>query len=201
MKTDFRSLWYFAALLGILCLCSCRENYTPKPRCYMRIDLPQKEYRTFDPAHYPTRYPASFRMPAYARFVPMESERRQKNTLWADIVFPQLNAAVYFSFIFSPDLDSCITNTLFFIQRHISKATGVDEWEINEPEQRKYGYLYHIKGNDVASPYQFYLTDSSRYFVRGSFSINCTPNNDSLSPVIRFIKTDIDTLITSWKWL
>ncbi|MCH5244604.1 MAG: hypothetical protein J1F29_06870 [Lentimicrobiaceae bacterium] len=194
MKTKFLLICCLASLA--VCLLSCRENYTPKPRSFMRIDLPQKAYRTFDTAG----YPASFRMPVYANFVPIESERKQKNTLWADIVFPQQNAALYCSFIFTPDLDSCITNTLFFIQRHISKATGVDEWEINDPESRKYGYLYHIKGSDVASPYQFYLTDSSRYFVRGSFSINCTPNNDSLAPVILFIKTDIDTLLNSWRW-
>ncbi|MCM1041020.1 MAG: hypothetical protein NC396_01145 [Bacteroides sp.] len=197
MKIDFRSFLHCCTLLGMLAgLCACREDYTPRPRCYMRIDLPEKAYRNFDTA----AYPATFRMPAYARFVPVESNQRQKNTLWADIAFPGLNAAVYCSYIFRPNLDSCITNTLFFIQRHISKATGVDEWEINDPDQKKYGYLYHIKGSDVASPYQFYLTDSNRYFVRGSFSINCTPNNDSLAPVIRFIKADIDTLIESWRW-
>lgn len=198
MKAEFRLVLFFLAISGVLAnFCACRESYTPKPRCYMRIDLPQKAYRTFDTVS----YPASFRLPVYARFVPVEPKQKQKNTLWADIAFQQLNAAVYCSFIFHPDLDSCITNTLFFIQRHISKATGVDEWEINVPEQRKYGYLYHIKGSDVASPYQFYLTDSNRYFVRGSFSINCTPNNDSLAPVISFIKADIDTLIESWEWL
>lgn len=186
-------------MLFVVLLCSCRENYTPKPRCYMRIDLPEKHYRRFDTLS----YPASFLIPEYANFVPVPNKNKdnQKNILWADIVFPDLNAAIYCSYIFSPDLDSCITNTLFFIQRHISKATGVDEWEINVPEQRKYGYLYHIKGNDVASPYQFYLTDSNRYFVRGSFSISCTPNNDSLAPVITFVRTDIDTLISSWRWL
>lgn len=184
-------------LLFVVLLCSCRENYTPKPRCYMRIELPQKSYRLFDTLS----YPASFLIPEYANFVPVPNKDKQKNILWADIVFPDLNAAIYCSYIFKPNLDSCITNTLFFIQRHISKATGVDEWEINVPGQHKYGYLYHIKGSDVASPYQFYLTDSNRYFVRGSFSINSTPNNDSLAPIIRFVKADIDTLIESWKWL
>lgn len=185
-------------LLGALVflMTACRENHTPKPRCFMRIDLPQKAYRSFDTAG----YPASFRMPVYAKFVPVPQTSGKKNMLWADIVFPGLNAAVYCSFVRNPNLDSCIMNTLFFIQRHMSKATGVDEWEINVPEQRKYGYLYHIKGSDVASPYQFYLTDSNRYFVRGSFSISCTPNNDSLAPVIRFIKTDLDTLLESWRW-
>lgn len=197
MKNKIRLVCAYA-LSGILLslTVACRENYTPKPRCYMRIDLPEKAYRTFDT----TGYPASFRLPAYAEFVPVRPKAPQRNTLWADIAFPDLNAAIYCSFVFRPDLDSCITSTLFFIQRHMSKATGVDEWEINSPGQEKYGYLYHIKGSDVASPYQFYLTDSNRYFVRGSFSIRCTPDNDSLAPVIDFVKTDIDTLIESWEW-
>lgn len=188
------------ASAGLLCgTTGCKADYTPKPRTYLRIGLPEKAYRDFDTAG----VPASFRIPAYALFETVEKvEKDPKNGIeWADIVYPGLNSRIYCSFLYHPDLDSCIMNTLFFIQRHISKATGVDEWEINRPEHRVYGYLYHIKGNDVASPYQFYLTDSNRYFFRGSFSINCVPNNDSLAPIINFVKTDIDTLIASWKWL
>lgn len=198
MKKNKRSLRLFLAGLSVLCfgLTGCKENYTPKPRTYIRIGLPEKAYRNFDT----TGVPATFRLPVHTRFEAVAPKEKKQKADWADIVYPGLNSRIYCSFLYRPDLDSCIMNTLFFIQRHISKATGVDEWEINRPEHRVYGYLYHIKGNDVASPYQFYLTDSNRYFFRGSFSINCVPNNDSLSPIIDFVKTDIDTLIESWRW-
>lgn len=198
MKRNNRIFFTAACAVACLIFCTtgCRSDYTPKPRTYLRIGLPEKAYRNFDTAG----FPATFRLPAYTLFEPVEKKDKKLNIDWADIVYPGLNSRIYCSFLYHPDLDSCIMNTLFFIQRHISKSTGVDEWEINRPEHHVYGYLYHIKGNDVASPYQFYLTDSNRYFFRGSFSINCVPNNDSLSPIIRFVKTDIDTLIESWRW-
>ena len=183
------------ALAGIL-MTSCGESYTPKPRAYMRIAMPEKAYRDFDSS----AYPFTFRIPVYAHFEPVPVDKKYPNTQWADIQIPELNAKIYLSHIHKPDIDSCLVGTLLFIQQHMSKATGVDEWEIYKPDERKFGYLYHIKGNDVASPYQFYLTDSNLHFVRGSFYINTVPNNDSLAPVIEFIKTDIDTLLQSWAW-
>ena len=190
-------------MAGFLCIVfvtvlsiSCRETYTPKPRAYMRIAMPEKAYRDFDS----TAYPFTFRIPVYAQFIPVPAKEEYPNTQWADIRIPDLNAKIYLSHIYKPDIDSCLTSTLLFIQRHMSKATGVDEWETNNPEEHKFGYLYHIKGKDVASPYQFYLTDSNLHFIRGSLYINCVPNNDSLAPVIEFLRTDIDTLLQSWAW-
>ena len=187
---------FLTATVPALFACACRETPIPKPRAYMRIEVPKKSYRDFDTL----AYPFTFRIPAYARFKPVPSQAEYPNTRWADIEFPGLDARIYLSHVYKPDLDSCLTSTLFFIQRHMSKSTGVDEWEINKAGERKYGYLYHIKGNDVASTYQFYLTDSNLHFVRGSLYINCIPNNDSLAPVINFLKTDIDTLLESWQW-
>lgn len=185
------------AVLGIAISCvSCRNDYVPKPKAYMRIAVPQKQYRDFDSA----AYGFSFRLPVYASVQEVEVKKGYANTQWLDICVPSLHAKIYLSYVRNPNLDSCITSTLFFIQRHMAKATGVDEREIYEPQEHRFGYLYHIKGRDVASPYQFYLTDSNRHFVRGSLSFATTPNNDSLAPLIEFLKTDIDTLLATWEW-
>lgn len=185
------------AVLGIVILCvSCKNDYVPKPKAYMRIAVPQKQYRDFDSA----AYGFAFRLPVYASVQAVEVKKEYANTQWLDICVPSLNAKIYLSYVRKPNLDSCITSTLFFIQRHMAKATGVDEREIYEPQNHRFGYLYHIKGRDVASPYQFYLTDSNRHFVRGSLSFATTPNNDSLAPLIEFLKTDIDTLLATWEW-
>lgn len=162
----------------------------------MRIEVPTKEYVTFDTSAYPFR----FRKPTYARFVPVPEKKEFPGTLWADVKIPELNACIYLSYIPRPNLDSCLTSTLFFIQRHMPKATGVDETEFHDRERNVQGYIYHVKGIDVASPYQFYITDSNHHFVRGSLYFNCIPDNDSLAPLIEFLKADIDTLIGSWEW-
>ena len=59
---------------------------------------------------------------------------------------------------------------------------------------------YHLKGQNVASTYQFWATDSTRHFLRGSLYIDCTPNNDSLAPVLTYIQEDINHLIESIRW-
>lgn len=189
-------LYALAVSGAVLAGVSCKNDYVPKPKAYMRIAVPQKQYRDFDSA----AYDFSFRLPVYAVVQAVPVKKEYAHTQWFDLCMPSLNAKIYMSHVRQPNLDSCITSTLFFIQRHMAKATGVDEREIYEPEKHRYGYLYHIKGRDVASPYQFYLTDSSRHFVRGSLSFATTPNNDSLAPLIEFLKTDIDTLLASWEW-
>jgi gliding motility-associated lipoprotein GldD len=63
-----------------------------------------------------------------------------------------------------------------------------------------YGLVYQISGSDAASTYQFYLTDSTKNFVRGALYFDLVPNNDSLSPVIEFLKKDIEHMIMTFKW-
>jgi gliding motility-associated lipoprotein GldD len=59
--------------------------------------------------------------------------------------------------------------------------------------------LYEIRG-DAASSVQFYLTDSTRHFLRGSLYFNVQPNADSLAPVIDFFMEDIMHLIETLEW-
>ena len=45
--------------------------------------------------------------------------------------------------------------------------------------------MYDLKGN-TASSLQFFVTDSTRNFLRGSLYFNAEPNKDSLAPVMDF---------------
>ena len=68
------------------------------------------------------------------------------------------------------------------------------------PELKVYGMAYDIKGSEAASPYQFYLTDSTQHFIRGALYFNFSPNNDSLKPVIDFLQKDVQEMIDSFEW-
>ena len=61
------------------------------------------------------------------------------------------------------------------------------------------GIMYEIKGN-AASPFQFFATDSTKHFLRGSMYFNVYPNKDSLAPVFDFVQSDIKHLIETIKW-
>jgi len=85
------------------------------------------------------------------------------------------------------------------VKNHITKADAINELVINNKEQRTYGILYDLKGN-TASAVQFYITDSTRHYLRGSLYFESEPNADSLAPVIEFFREDIIHLIETLKW-
>lgn len=178
-------------LCVVICLvCFSCENYTPRPKSYIYIDLPKKDYILFDSS----AYPFSFELPSYSVFTPI------KGNIWADIVFPSLGATINFTYISNPNLDSCIRNSLFFVDHNLEKANGMKETEISRPQDNVYGYVYDLLGPDVATTCQFYLTDSNKHFIRGALYLNCVPNNDSLAPVIDFLRADIERLFSTIRW-
>jgi gliding motility-associated lipoprotein GldD len=63
-----------------------------------------------------------------------------------------------------------------------------------------FGLVYRIEGKEVASPFQFWVSDSSTHFLRGALYFSVRPNNDSLEPVINFIVKDIDHLLSTLEW-
>ncbi len=181
----------------LLLLAACENHYTPLPRAYFRIDLPEKEYKTFD-----TVYPYRFEYPVYAKVIP--DDRTNAEPWWADVYFPAYKAMVHLSYKpinNNPNLlNEYIEDGRNFVNRHIPKATAFNEKVYTNEEKHVYGILYEIKGRDAATPLQFYLTDSTNHYLRGSLYFNVSPNNDSLAPVIDFIKEDIMVLVESLEW-
>lgn len=176
---------------------SCSEdNYSPRPRGYFRIALPEKEYRQLD-----SIYPYSFEYPVYCNIT--NDERSLNEVNWINLDFTQLRGRVHLSYKSIESIDMLNryaedARTLAF--KHIPKASSIEQIRISYPEHRVYGLIYNIRGPGAASPYQFYLTDSTRHYMRGALYFNAVPNSDSLMPVIDFVKKDIDHLIESLAW-
>ena len=79
-----------------------------------------------------------------------------------------------------------------FAYDHTIKADAINEKIYINPSQKVYGTIYYIQGN-AASSIQFFLTDSTKHFLRGALYFNETPNIDSLQPVIDFIRLTSST--------
>jgi len=62
-----------------------------------------------------------------------------------------------------------------------------------------HGILYDVGGN-AASAVQFYVTDSSRHFLRGSLYFYASPNADSIAPAVEYFRKDVEHLIETLKW-
>lgn len=184
------------AIVVLLAIISCDNHHTPLPRAYFRIDLPEREYRDFD-----TTFPYRFTYPAYGQLIP--DARPNAEPYWADLWFPDFRAALHLSYkaIDYPDqLNDYIEDNRTFVNRHIPKATGFQERVYTHDENRVFGILFQIHGKEAATPLQFFLTDSTDHFLRGSLYFNVTPNNDSLAPVIQYLTEDIMLLIESLEW-
>lgn len=186
---------YSVFIISLFILISCGgEDYAPKPKAFFRIDLPEKSYQVFD-----TLFPYSFEYPKYALI--KRSTGSGEDKYWININFPSYNATVHITYKpVKNNLDSLIENARKFVDKHISKATSIKEKAYENTENNVYGVVYNIKGNSVASPYQFFVTDRKKHYLRGALYFNMQPKNDSLAPVIEFIEKDIDFLISTLKW-
>jgi gliding motility-associated lipoprotein GldD len=181
-------------LIGLACLLTgCREKTIPKPRGYFRIDLPAKEYKSYD-----SLCPFIFEYPVYGRI--SYDVGKNSEPCWFNLEFPRFKAKIHFSYLpVNKNLGSILRETNDYAYSHSIKADAITEKPWQNNEKKVYGILYDIKGN-TASSLQFFLTDSTKYFLRGALYFSAEPNADSLEPVIQFFREDIIHLIETFKW-
>ncbi len=185
-----RSNPVFLFLLFVLLLTSCREEYTPKPYGYFRIDLPEKSYTLMEE---PLPYRSA--IATEARVVHDTSPGAEP--YWIDIVYPDYKAAINISYkeiVSDTSLEVFLQDNHRLVYAHTGKAEAINEWPLIRKEDPVLGILYLIEGN-AASPAQFFVTDSVRHFLRGSLYFESRPNKDSLAPVVEYLKQDIIELM------
>ena len=85
------------------------------------------------------------------------------------------------------------------VDEHKLKATAIEDQQLIFPGKKVYGTFFELQG-DVASPFQFYLTDSTSKFVSGVVYFNSRPNYDSLKPTLDYLKIDLLKLVNSFEW-
>ena len=182
-------------IIGIL-LASCGEEQRPlpKPKGYFRIDLPEKDYVKVDTLQ---RY--AFEAPGYALLTNDPFAPEEKN--WVNVEMPLFKASIHLTHKDVKDnLGEYLEDVHTMLTKHLQKANGMNDSLIVNPDRKVYGMLIEMDGKGVATPLQFYLTDSTDNFVRGALYFNFVPNNDSMQPVIEYIRQDIDRMIGTFEW-
>lgn len=191
MKTRFPYQFLFIVFLFI----SCGNEYSPKPRAYFRIEFPEKKYQT-----YSGDCPYTFDFPEYAQVQPDSS--RDSKPCWLNVNYPQFNGRIHLSYqsiSSAAEFNQLTEDARTFAFKHTVKATAIDEGIISYPKEKVYGIYYSIDGN-TASSVQFFLTDSTKNYLRGALYFNEQPRLDSIQPVLDFVKKDIDQMIKTFKW-
>ncbi len=170
----------------------------PKPKGYFSINFPEKKYQIFNQ----NGYPYTFEYPVYANVVKDSTffGEATENPWWININFPQFNGRMYVSYkeIGKNKLDKLVNDAFNLSNKHASKANSIDD-SVMLTQNKVHGVFFKI-GGDVATANQFFLTDSTKHFLRGALYFDATPNEDSLSIVNQFLLEDMKHLINSFKW-
>lgn len=188
----------FILLLLPLLLWSCAKPAAPKPYGYVRFTMPDTCYTPFS-LHRPDNqdYPYNFLLSGNAV---VQSRTQKGEHYWINIFYPSLNATVHCSY--KPvrgNLRELTNDAIEFVYKNASHATSIPEQAYSHPEECVYGVFFDLEGN-TASPYQFFLTDSTTHFFRASVYCNCRPNADSLAPIHQYLRQDMIHLIESFQW-
>ena len=184
----------------LLMIASCNNSDpTPKPKGYYRIEFPAKNYREYTPDN----CPFMFEYPTYAEIRRDSTffDRKTPNPCWLNLAFPQFNGTIHISY--KPigkdeSLVKLIEDMHKMTFKHTVKAEYIDKRKI-EPKSDVTGLLYEVGGN-AASSTQFFVTDSNKHFLRGALYFNTRPNEDSLAPVVKFVKNDIQHMVKTFRW-
>jgi len=194
------------SLLFSILFVTCKDEkiYVPKPRMYPKIDFPNKSYTAFKPQA------CNFKMqiPNYFEYIKDTSSAKKLNisaedaACWFDLYSEQLNSYIHMSY-FEIDsrkgFDKLVADAFEMVDKHNIKANYRDEIKVNDPARDLYGIVFEIDG-PVATPLQFFLTDSTDHFLRGSLYFKAQVNTDSIAPVYSFLKEDVNHLLESFNW-
>lgn len=200
--SDQKMRYIIPILLFVFIGCTSDEEprFSPKPRMYPYVELPTPQYSTVTEK---SQCGFVFRKSDQAVVKDRKNFFGQKlsNECWFDLNYPRFDASFHFTYYplgEEHNYDTLINESFRMVYEHSAIANAIDEQPIWEQGQEK-GMAFTLKG-PVASPYQFFLTDTAEHFLRGALYFNSKPNPDSIAPVLEYIRTDVDTFINSLQW-
>ncbi len=186
-------------LLTICCLLlfSCTESVVsiPKPKGYHRVELPPHSYVSM-----PDTYPYTFEHSKYSNILPDTSYL--SDPTWIHVSYPRFAASISITHkAINNNLDSLIgyiNASHRLTNKHIVKATAINEYATKTPNELV-GVIFEIEG-EVPSQFQFYLTDTTENFLRAVLYFQTSTKNDSLAPIIAYIKKDMIHMMNTTRW-
>lgn len=203
-EKKFKAMWIkkllFCTFVLSFLIIACEEpTYTPKPRGFPKVVLPVKGYQKFDEKY----CQFTFEYPKYAKIEQdtLYFDEKAPSNCWFNIRVPELNAEIHCSYypIDKKNTFEKLKDDAFQLAgKHNVKADYIDELPIRKPNNVS-GFVFNIEG-PAACPFQFYLTDSTRHFMRGALYFDAKSRPDSLKPIIDFVKTDMMQMINTFEW-
>ncbi len=183
---------FFSLSAGIcLILFSCKSEPYPRPRSFPRIDLPKHAYETWTSES----CPFTFESPTGVRLL-----KQREDSCVVDFYFSSFN--YFWHFTYRNLLESKRARNaheeeyLKLVMKHAQKMEFLDEIPITGPGG--WGTLYELKG-DVGAPYQLIFGDSV-HLLMTSFYFQEALDQDSLQPLVDYVKEDLLHMVATLHW-
>jgi len=195
---------------------SCNSGYTSKKKGYYKIDFPQRQYVKFDTAG----FPYTFEYPVYARIIKDSAyfENTADNPYWVNVDFPTFRGKIFISYktiggkslykvktatgykdsVGINSLEAMVNDSYKLTYKNDVKAYSIEDSLMHTPNNIT-GIFFKLTGS-VATAKQFFLTDSTKHFLRGALYFDATPNEDSLKVVNDFLQEDMNHMINTLQW-
>jgi gliding motility-associated lipoprotein GldD len=181
----------FFGVLALFSSCG-QELPIPKPPTYLRLEVPESVYKTYsDSCGFEFDMPETFSIKTGAVTDSMCNRIIDLGPLNGSLF-------IYYWDVNKP-LSFYINNANDEVGNHKLKATSIIDEQIRRKKDRVFGTRFELQGN-VATPFQFYLTDSTDRFLFAEVLFNSAPNYDSLKPTLDHFHKDLDRMLESFKW-
>lgn len=217
LKLSISVLFSFCLLSFAFYLFSCNQPYVSKKRGYFNIDLPKHEYRQFAS----DSFPFSFEYPTYANIVRDSTyfDNNPEYPYWVNIDFPTFHGRIFLSYkevggralykVKQADgkyhdsiginvFDKMVADAFTLTNKNDVVSNSIRDSLVITPNGI-HGVFFKVGGN-AATAKQFFLSDTTKNFIRGALYFDTTPNADSLRPVHEFMQADMEHIINTFRW-
>lgn len=190
MKFSDKILFPFGLFLFIF---SCNEsNYLPREKGFLRLEFEKPTYDTFSNESSGLNFIYN---DAYSTFEIVSDEK-------IVLGYKDIKISIVLSDVELENLSSfeeSLQNFYMFLEPHRKKSNQISIKEFTSADNNRFAKVFEMRG-PVASPLQFYVTDSTNHFLFGSMNIMEKSDYDSIYPSIMYVKNDIFSIIESVNW-
>jgi gliding motility-associated lipoprotein GldD len=218
LKTFCKQRIVHCLLLIAYCLfASCNSTYTSKKKGYYKIDYPERKYVSFQQEG----FPYTFEYPVYANVIKDSTyfDSNPENPYWINLDFPQFGGRIFLSYKIVGGkamyklkqangtyrdsaginkFDNMVNDAFNLTNKNQAITSSIKDSMMLTPNGVS-GVFFKVGGNAATSK-QFFLSDTTKNFIRGALYFDVTPNADSLRPVQDFLQADIEHMINTFKW-
>jgi gliding motility-associated lipoprotein GldD len=184
-------------LVALIFLASCGNNervYQPKPKGYHRLALPEHEYMPLE-----GDYPYTFQVSKHAK---VEQDKHfMAQPSWIEVKYPEFGAEIDISYkeiSDSPDsLAGFVATSHRLTFKHQAKATKIEEYVAKGGKGGTLNAMLFDLEGEIPSQFHFYAHDSTKHFFRAALYFNTASKNDSIQPIIEYLKLDMIQMLNT----